>query len=154
MVHPTSEHLRCHLCIRCSSRKGSMASRGHWAPQGHSPFQRHSCEPPYVIPAFQGHSRKSPIVIPAKITASFIQRRESSPSADPAIKISPPGIAPLHPSCLFVTLRPHPAQETAPYPLRLLQADHTSMPLPSTRENARQQLSVTVNCRINMMCSG
>ncbi len=36
----------------------------------------------------------------ARITTSFPRRRESSPSADRAIKVSPPGIVLLHPSCL------------------------------------------------------
>jgi len=44
------------------------------------------------IDASQRHS--------AKITTSFPRRRQSSLSSDRAIKISPPGIALLYPSCL------------------------------------------------------
>ena len=44
-----------------------------------------------VIPASQRHSR---------ITTSFPRRRESSPSADRTVKISPPGPALLCPFCL------------------------------------------------------
>jgi hypothetical protein len=41
-----------------------------------------------------------PTTTPFDVTTSFPQKRESSPGADHAIKISPPGIGLLHPPWL------------------------------------------------------